>query len=120
MSRFLLNFFNLNRNKNRKFEGSRSNFQGTTSRQISKQAKIEIIRKVSFILFSSVSLYIVCFSIIESITHYISSSSKSRSSSGKSPASTFEGRTKPPYLSGHSKYFLPPTLPLFLPWGSSY
>ena len=41
---------------------------------------------------------------------YISSSSNPRSSSGKSPTSTAEGLTKPPYFGLHSKYLFPATL----------
>ena len=41
---------------------------------------------------------------------YISSSSKPKSSSGKSPTVTSLGLINPPYLGGHVKYLFPATL----------
>ena len=42
---------------------------------------------------------------------------KARGYGGHAPCPV--GRTTPPYLSSHSKYFSPLTVPLFLPTGSS-
>lgn len=41
---------------------------------------------------------------------FYNSSSKSNSSSGKSPTFTCIGFTNPPYFGKHSKYFFPLTL----------
>lgn len=43
-------------------------------------------------------------------SHYISSSSKLISSTGKSPTLTLSGFTNTPLFGGHSKYFFPLTL----------
>mmetsp|Transcript_27233 Transcript_27233/g.69348 ORF Transcript_27233/g.69348 Transcript_27233/m.69348 type:complete len:211 (-) Transcript_27233:380-1012(-) len=49
-----------------------------------------------------------------------SRSDRPSSRGGKSPHLTLSGRTKPPYPGGHVKRRTPPTVPSFLPSGSSY
>lgn len=49
----------------------------------------------------------------------MSSSNPSSPKGGKSPTSTFSGFTKAPLFSGQVKYLCPPTVPSFLPVGSS-